>query len=87
MKVFSDLLSLEFCLPEPELRFAIAHASHVSFQRFCVTTTLPKYMLMERFSFAIWNRHKGITTIVTTIWVANSSLLLLGEFSPVSPSR
>jgi len=42
-----------------------------------VTTTLPKYMLMERSSFAIWNRHKGITTIVTTIWVANSSLLLL----------
>jgi hypothetical protein len=66
-------------------RFAIACASHVSFQRFCVTTT-PKYMLMERFSFAIWDRNKGITAAIATIWVTNASLLLLGEFSPVSPS-
>jgi hypothetical protein len=83
----SDPLFLGFCLPGPGTRFAIARASHVSIQRFCVTTTLPKYMLTERFSFAIWNRHKGIAATVATIWVTNASLLLLGEFSPVSPSR
>ena len=76
-----DLLSLGFCLPGPGPRFAIARASHVSFQRFCVTTTLPKYMLMERFSFAIWNKNKGIVVTVATIWVTNVTLLLLGEFS------
>jgi hypothetical protein len=81
-----DLLSLEFCLPGPGPKFAIARASRVSFQRFCAITTLPKYMLMERFSFAIWNRNKRIAAIIATIWVTNASLLLLGEFSPVSPS-
>jgi hypothetical protein len=46
-------------------------------------------MLIERFSLAIWNRHKGIVAIVITVCVANVSLLLLGEISPVSesPSR
>jgi hypothetical protein len=44
-------------------------------------------MLMERFSLAIWNRNKGIVAIVAIICVANVSLLLLGEFSPVFPSR
>jgi hypothetical protein len=43
-------------------------------------------MLMERFSLAIWNRNKAIVVIVTTICVANVSLLLLGKFFPVSPS-
>jgi len=33
-----DFLSLEFYRPEPGFRFAIARASHVSFQRFCATT-------------------------------------------------
>jgi hypothetical protein len=34
----TDLLSLEFFHPGHELRFAVARASHVSFQRFSVTT-------------------------------------------------
>jgi hypothetical protein len=37
-----DLLSLGFCLPGPGPRFAIARASHVSFQRFCATNYAPK---------------------------------------------
>jgi hypothetical protein len=82
-----NLLTLEFFLPGPGLRLAIDRASHVSFQRFCATATLPKYMLMECFSVAIWNRNKGIAAIVAAIWVTNATLLLLGEFSPVSPSR
>ncbi|KAF8499719.1 hypothetical protein F5888DRAFT_1802202 [Russula emetica] len=36
------------------------------------------YMLMESFSFAFWNRNKGIMAIAATIWMANVSLLLLG---------
>jgi hypothetical protein len=82
----SDLLSLGVFLPGPELRFAITRASYVSLQRFCATTTLPKYMLMERFSLAIWNRNKWIAAIVATIWLTNVSFLLIGEFYPVSPS-
>jgi hypothetical protein len=46
-----------------------------------------KYMLMGHFSFAIWNRNKGIAATVAAIWVTNVSLLLLGESSLVSPSR
>jgi hypothetical protein len=83
----SDLLSLGFCLPGPGPRFAIARASHVSFRRFCATTTLPKYILMERFSFAVWNRNKAIGAIIAAIWVTNVSLLFMGEFSPGCPSR
>jgi hypothetical protein len=81
-----DLLSLGLYLSGPELRFAITRASHVSFQRFCATTMLPKYMLMERFSLAIWNRNKWIVAIVATIWLTNVLLLLIGKFYPVSPS-
>ncbi|KAI0281022.1 hypothetical protein BGY98DRAFT_1185140, partial [Russula aff. rugulosa BPL654] len=73
-----DLLSLGFCLPGPGPRFAIARASHVSFRRFCATTTLPKHILMERFSFAVWNRNKAIGAIIAAIWVTNVSLLFMG---------
>jgi len=85
--ILPDFLSLGSCLPGPGPRFALARASHVSLQRFCATTTLSKYMLILCFSFAVWNRNKGIVAIAATIWVTNASLLLLGEFPPVTYLR
>ena len=45
-------------------------------------TISPKYVLMEPFSFAIWNRNKVIVTIATGVWAVNFALLLAGEFFP-----
>ena len=40
-------VSLDLWRAEPWFRFAVNHASHVSFLSFRLTTILPKFVLME----------------------------------------
>jgi hypothetical protein len=77
-------LCLDFCPPSPWRRFAIDRASHVSFLRFGTTTISPKYVLIEPYSFAIWNSNKVIVGIAAGVWGVNLAFLLAGESSPLS---
>lgn len=75
-------LSLVFCCPGPWAGFAVDCAPHVSLLRFCATVIFPKQVLMEFFSFAIWNGNKVMVAISAGLWGFTVSLLFLGEFPP-----
>jgi hypothetical protein len=79
-------LCLDFCPPGSWRRFTIDRASHVSFLRFGTTTISPKYVLIEPYSFAIWNSNKVIVGIAAGVWGVNLAFLLTGEFTPARSS-
>ncbi len=87
---FPDILFLGFFRPGwlwP--RFDIDHTSHVSFCAclpcFHATTLFPKYVLMELFSFAIWDRNKIILAISATVWLINLGFQLAGKLTSSIP--
>ena len=43
--------------------------------------TLPKFVLMKFSSFAIWDKNKVVMALTSTLWVANVSYQLAGEFT------
>jgi hypothetical protein len=49
------------------------------------TTFLPKCVLMETSSFAIWERNKVIMAITVVIFVSNLIYQLSGEFTSSIP--
>jgi hypothetical protein len=81
-RFFLAFVSLEFWYTGPWLRFAIDHASHVSFLSFRLTAVSPKCKLMESSSFAIWNMQKVIVALSAGVWVTDVSLMLVGESHP-----
>ena len=84
----SDILSLGiFRLGWLRPKFDINHASHVSFNPSMVSMwwLFPMYVLIERSSFAIWDRSKIITAISAVVWVANLGFQLAGELTSSSP--
>ena len=86
----SVILSLGFCRPGWLLpKLDIDYASHVSFNVSMVSMSrlFPMYVLMELFSFAIWDRNKAIAAISAAIWVVNLGFQLAGELTSSSPSE
>ena len=84
----SVILSLGFCRPGWLLpKLDIDYASHVSFNVSMVSMSrlFPMYVLMELFSFAIWDRNKAIAAISAAIWVVNLGFQLAGELTSSSP--
>lgn len=75
-------VSLDFWSTGPWLRVAIDHPSRVSFLYSRLKVISPKYVLMRPSSFAIWNMQKVIVAFSACVWVANVSLMIVGEFYP-----
>ena len=45
----------------------------------------PKYVLIQHFSYAIWDKSKVIMAISATIWVINLGFQLEGKFTSSIP--
>ncbi len=77
-----EFVSLDFWHTGPWLRFAVDHASYVSFLPSVNGRFHEVRAHGEPSSFAIWNMQKVVVAFSTAVWVTNITLMIVCECHP-----